>query len=515
MPTSESFTQLVTLTAGALLSDDIIPIVDIHDTTQGPTGSTKKITVAALFNAPSVTGNLTVGGTLTVTGVTTLSANALVSGVVKSGKSGSGTGGNFRAIDDTGTERWLMGVSGAAGAKTFIIFDIPNAANRLTINETTGLITMPNGVAITGNSSVTGTLSVTALAGTLQTAAQPNITSVGTLTGLTLSGAISGTSLALTGAITGVTTLATSGGISVMNLTTSAGATIGTTLGVGGAPVAGALSTFIQGTNSVGVRIQRAQSDGDVVLQWSDNVSNSAMMTMAAGQNNLTLNRGLTISTVGLTVAAGGITVTGNSTVTGTLSGITTLTATTLAGTLSTAAQPNITGVGTLTALNLSGLFNYTNAAAQLSGGSTSFSVRNNANSADNLLLTDAGVAIFRNTVAATHYIGNSGTPSGVAGTAAGGAGASSVSVVGSDAGATLTVTTASSGASGVVFIAVTFAVPFAHAPVVLAQWSNIGGSSLGKVTAGSITTTGFNINVDAIPPTNDPLSVSYLAIGY
>jgi hypothetical protein len=48
-------------------------------------------------------------------------------------------------------------------------------------------------------------------------------------------------------------------------------------------------------------------------------------------------------------------------TVRSTISGVTTLTATTLAGTLSTAAQPNVTSVGTLTALTLGGTLNMSN----------------------------------------------------------------------------------------------------------------------------------------------------------
>jgi hypothetical protein len=52
----------------------------------------------------------------------------------------------------------------------------------------------------------------------------------------------------------------------------------------------------------------------------------------------------------GLTVTLGGITVTGNSTITGTMGGITTLTAATLGGTLSTASQPNVTTMAGLTA---------------------------------------------------------------------------------------------------------------------------------------------------------------------
>ena len=65
----------------------------------------------------------------------------------------------------------------------------------------------------------------------------------------------------------------------------------------------------------------------------------------------------------------GGIAVTGNSTIAGTLGSVTTLTCTTvtatnLGGTLSTAAQANVTSVGTLTALTVSGV-----TILQLGGG--------------------------------------------------------------------------------------------------------------------------------------------------
>jgi hypothetical protein len=67
------------------------------------------------------------------------------------------------------------------------------------------------------------------------------------------------------------------------------------------------------------------------------------------------------VCSAGLTVSASGITVTGNSTITGTLGGVSTLTCTTvtatnLGGTLSTAAQPNVTSLGTLTSLSVSGV---------------------------------------------------------------------------------------------------------------------------------------------------------------
>jgi hypothetical protein len=67
------------------------------------------------------------------------------------------------------------------------------------------------------------------------------------------------------------------------------------------------------------------------------------------------------LCSAGITVSGGGVTVTGNSTITGTLGGVTTLTCTTvtatnLGGTLSTAAQANVTSLGTLTALTVQGV---------------------------------------------------------------------------------------------------------------------------------------------------------------
>lgn len=85
-----------------------------------------------------------------------------------------------------------------------------------------------------------------------------------------------------------------------------------------------------------------------------------------------------------------------------------TVTAQNLAGTLTTAAQPNITSVGTLTSLALSGALSgvttlsmsstltMSASASKIVPGATSLSLRNHADSADNLILTDAGAATIR-----------------------------------------------------------------------------------------------------------------------
>jgi hypothetical protein len=63
-----------------------------------------------------------------------------------------------------------------------------------------GNVTVDTFITATGNITG-GNLSGTSIVGTLTTAAQTNVTSVGTLTGLTLSGNISGTGITLTGSL--------------------------------------------------------------------------------------------------------------------------------------------------------------------------------------------------------------------------------------------------------------------------------------------------------------------------
>jgi hypothetical protein len=83
---------------------------------------------------PGGSGLLRVGGDVRASGSLTLD------NFVFSGKAGSGTGGNYRVVDDGGTTRWLAGLLGTAGARAFTIYDIVNAATRLAIHETTGAV---------------------------------------------------------------------------------------------------------------------------------------------------------------------------------------------------------------------------------------------------------------------------------------------------------------------------------------------------------------------------------------
>jgi hypothetical protein len=163
---------------------------------------------------------------------------------------------------------------------------------------------------VTGNIT-SGNLQGTSIVGTLTTAAQTNITSVGTLGSLAVSGnASSGTAAA----DTNTTQLAT------------------TAFVIGQASAATPASI---GTNTVGTSLRYARADH----------THTGVSSLVAGTN------------IAVSAATGAVTVS----VTGT---VPTATSATTAGTVTTAAQGNITSVGTLTALTVSGAITVNSGAA-------------------------------------------------------------------------------------------------------------------------------------------------------
>lgn len=167
-------------------------------------------------------------------------------------------------------------------------------------------------------------------------------------------------------------------------------------------------------------------TDSDTPRIWYDNGSSwfEASYLSASGG---TVAGATTFSS--LITFSSGIAVTGASTITGTLGGVTTLTATTVAatnlgGTLSTAAQPNVTSLGTLTGLAVSGstaisvaTSNVNGITLSAAGGSTArtrvlasgtcgFTVERSGTSVFQSFTTNAGEEVFFGADnAATFYI--------------------------------------------------------------------------------------------------------------
>lgn len=168
------------------------------------------------------------------------------------------------------------------------------------------------------------------------------------------------------------------------------------TISTGGFTMAGPLtltaaaSQIIPGATSFSVRDTGNANDNLLV-------SNAGLVTARAG---------LVATAGGLTVSAGGAAITGNSTVTGTLAVTSTINSQTisatasLTGTLVVASTLTVTAGGlVVTAGNLTvtaGNLTFAAAATQIVPGATSLSLRNNANAADNVLVTDAGNVSLR-----------------------------------------------------------------------------------------------------------------------
>jgi len=257
------------------------------------------------------------------------------------------------------------------------------ASANLTFDPATDELGVIGTLSVSGNANV-GNIGAdegvfTTVTGTLATAAQPNVTSLGTLTSLDVTGNITAddvTSNTLGGTLTtaaqpNVTSLGTLSSLSVTG-NVSAGNVSGTLL-------TGTLATAAQpNVTSLGtlssLDVTANVTAGNVYAN-SGTIGASALtgtLTTAA-QPNVTSVGTLTSLDVTGNASAGNISTTGALSVTGNVSAgnvsATDVSGTTLGGTLTTAAQPNVTSVGTLTSLTVTGAVS----AGNINGNNANF----------------------------------------------------------------------------------------------------------------------------------------------
>lgn len=321
-----------------------------------------------------------------------------------------GVDGAFLSTDGAGTLTWdTATLVPAQGADTQIIFNdggTTYAGNTgLTFNKTSG------NVAIPGNLAVISKVSGATLGGSLVTNAQPNITSVGTLTSLILGGTLNTNSDVITNAgnieISAGTGSFKGNGAGLTNITganvsevplATLATTATTANAVAGANVSGEVP-FAQVANSVAGANVSGEVDFAATANAVDgsNVSGAvstatvATTVSAAAQSNITSVGTLSALSVTGNVSAGNVSgaggvftyvsgdganltavdgqqVTGEvdfaqvansvagANVSGTVALATSATSATTSGTVTTSAQPNITSVGTLTVLGVNGI---------------------------------------------------------------------------------------------------------------------------------------------------------------
>jgi hypothetical protein len=254
----------------------------------------------------------------------------------------------------TGGSMYINGVAVALSTSGFQGGTVPlntifssNFASTATNN---GAVVVIGGVGISGNLNVGGALNApsfaaSTLGGTLTTADQPNITSVGTLGNLVVNNNISGNYV-------GADHIVVSNYINASTITASVG--LGGTLTTVAQPNVTSVGTL--SSLAVTGAVTAGSFSGPLTGNVTGNVSGTAATVTTAAQPAITsvgTLSGLTVSgatAVGsLNAGAGLIQTTGNVQTTGSLVG------TYLYGTLKTPAQPNITSVGSLSSVTVSG----------------------------------------------------------------------------------------------------------------------------------------------------------------
>ena len=349
---------------------------------------------------PTANGNVntTVGGNTTfvvtgvganVTGTLGVSANLSALGVLTDNLYyANGTVWDLQEAAGSNTQiQYNNGTNNNFGASANFTFN--DATNVLTV---TGNIAASNanlGNAATANfffgagnnlsniqgANVSGTVSAATTAGTVTTAAQPNITSVGTLTSLDVTGNLSSGNanlgnLATANFFTGTLTTAAQPNITSVGTLTS----LDVTGNVAAGNVSGTIGAF---TNVSGNGSSLSSITGA-------NVTGQVGNALVAG--TVYTNAQPNITSVGTLTS---LDVTGNVVAGNVYANSGTIGANLLAGTLTTAAQPNITSVGTLTSLAVTGNVTMANVVAStynITGVATGISAAGNTQAGGTVL---------------------------------------------------------------------------------------------------------------------------------
>ena len=263
-------------------------------------------------------------------------------------------------------------------------------SDEVEVAESSGIITIGLPSTVSGLTTV----SATTLTGTLSTAVQSNITSLGSLSSLCVTGPVCMGSGISSGSTITATTLCSSGDLVVagddITMATNTSGYILVADGTNYNPVAVSGDVTISSAGAVTIAADAVENS--MLANCTITVSDGSNTTAIALGGTATFSG--TTNEVEVSESSGTLTIGLPSTV----SGLTTVSATTLTGTLSTAAQTNVTSVGTLSSLCISGTLDV-GGNVSLNGGTFIFNesgadkdFRIEGDSEANLFITDASV---------------------------------------------------------------------------------------------------------------------------
>ena len=154
------------------------------------TASTSSVT-----GALRVTGGAGIGGNLFVGSAATIAGNLTLTGGTINSTGGVNISGNLSAGNISTTGELAANIT-SLGTSSFSTINVSTLANvtatAASTSTTTGALKVAGGAGVVGNVNA-GNISATNITGTLATAAQTNVTSVGTLSGLTVAGNVAST----------------------------------------------------------------------------------------------------------------------------------------------------------------------------------------------------------------------------------------------------------------------------------------------------------------------------------
>jgi hypothetical protein len=412
--------------------------------------------VANSFLGNFVQGTLTTSAQPNITSVGSLTY-LIVNGAINSANVSGGNLVQANYLQGTLTTAAQPNITSVG---TLTSLGVNSTVTAVAFTANTGVFT-GNGSGLTSitGANVTGTVANATYAvsagssttsGTVTTNAQPNITSVGTLTSLGVDGTV--TAVAFT-ANTGVFTGNGSG------LSAIAGANVTGTV---------ANATYAVSTGSAG----SSTTAETVTTNAQPNITSVGTLTSLAVTGNVTAGNVSATNFTGLassaTVAASANAVAGAN-VTGTVANATFATS---AGTVTTNAQPNITSVGTLTSLGVNG----TITAANITANTGVFTGNGSALSGINASNISTGTLSQARLANASVTLGNTSLTLGdTVTTIAGLSSVTSTTFVGAFSGAATTAATVTTNAQ----------------PNITSVGTLTGLSVTGNVSAGNLTTAG------------------------